>query len=187
MKYYKLSTDMIRSEDIICHYENDFGIQQNDLVIGKKFDGWDGRFKFSFDQKEGHLATDYLANDKGWFVVSLKLKKLLESLNTDIQFLPVEIIEKDGKQKLPYYIGNIIRVVDALCLEESDYFSTEISTIGTIYTVSKFAVYEKKIQKSDVFKLANRQEVPVFVSENFKNLIEKNNITGITLTEIKVI
>ncbi len=187
MKYYKLSLDMTRSDDIICHYENDFGIQQNDLMTGKKFDRWNGNFKFFFNKEEGSVATDYLANDKGWFVVSLKLKKLLESLSTEIQFLPIEIVEKSGTEKMTYYIANIIRLVDALCLKESEYFSTELSTLGTIYTVSKFAIYEKKVEESDVFKLSNRQEIPIFVSEKFKNLIENNDITGITLTEIRVV
>ena len=31
MKYYKLSMDMEREDDIICHYENDYGIRQNAL------------------------------------------------------------------------------------------------------------------------------------------------------------
>jgi len=33
--------DMERENDIVCHYENDFGIQQNELIVGKVFDGWD--------------------------------------------------------------------------------------------------------------------------------------------------
>jgi len=68
--------DMERENDIVCHYENDFGIQQNELIVGKVFDGWDNSFKFIFDKSEGSVAADYLANDKGWFVVSGKLKKI---------------------------------------------------------------------------------------------------------------
>lgn len=40
-----------------------------------------------------------------------------------------------------YYIANIIKVVDALCLNKSQYFATEIEEIGTIYTVSKYGKY----------------------------------------------
>lgn len=187
MKYYKLSMDMERENDIVCHYENDFDIQQNELIIGKTFDGWDNHFKFVFDKREGSVETDYLANDKGWFVVSKKLKEILESMNTEIQFLPVEVIEKSGKKKLNYYIANIVKVVDALCLEESEYFETKIPDLGTIYTVSKFAVFEEKIKKADIFKLSNHQEIPIFVSECFKDIIEEKGITGISLTEIRVV
>ena len=186
MKYYKLSMDMERQYDIVCHYKNDFGIQQNALNIGKVFDDWDDRFEFYYDKKEGNIWTDYLANDKGWFLVSDKLKALLEFINTNIQFLPVRIIEKDDKVVKQYHIANIIKVVDALCLEKSQYFTTEIEGRGTIYTVSKYGVYAEKTEGADVFKLSNRQQIPIFVSEKFKKLIEENSITGISLIEIGV-
>ena len=71
-------------------------------------------------------------------------------------------------------------------MKKSKYFETEIPGIGTVYTVSKYGIYSKKVENSDVFKLANRQQVPLFVSEKFKKLIEEKQITGIKLTEIDV-
>lgn len=188
MKYYKLSMDMERENDIVCHYQNDYGIQQNALNVGKVFDGWDDRFEFLYTKEEGDVWTDYLANDKGWFLVSNKLKVLLESVNTDIQFLEVRIKETNNEDNFnEYYIANIIKVVDALCLDKSQYFVTEIEGIGTIYTVSKYGIYADKTDGADVFKLSNRQQIPIFVSEKFKDLIERENITGISLTEISVV
>lgn len=187
MRYYKLSMDMERKNDIICHYEKIHNIPQNDFQIGKVYHGWDGKFSFYYDKQEGDIPSDYLANDKGWFVVSEKLKNLLENMNTEIQYLPIRITEKsNGEELAGYYIANIVRVVDALCLEKSKYFTTEIAGIGTIYTVSKFGIYADKTEGSDIFKLANRQEIPIFVSENFRNIINDNNITGIALREISV-
>lgn len=78
-------------------------------------------------------------------------------------------------------------MVDALSLKDSEYFETEIPKLGSIYTVSKFAIYGNKTGDSDVFKLTNRQEIPVFVSDNFKKIIEGNEITGIDLREIQVV
>jgi len=188
MKYYKLSMDMERENDIICHFQNDYGIQQNALNTGKVFENWDDRFEFFYTKEEGDVWTDYLANDKGWFLVSNRLKTLLESVNTDIQFLKVGIKEtNNGEDFKQYYIANIIKVVDALCLDKSEYFETEIEGIGTIYTVSKYGIYADKTDSADVFKLSNRQEIPIFVSEKFKDLIQKVNITGISLTEIIVL
>ena len=188
MKYYKLSMDMERENDIICHFQNDYGIQQNALNTGKVFENWDDRFEFFYTKEEGDVWTDYLANDKGWFLISNRLKTLLESVNTDIQFLKVGIKEtNNGEDFKQYYIANIIKVVDALCLDKSEYFETEIEGIGTIYTVSKYGIYADKTDSADVFKLSNRQEIPIFVSEKFKDLIQKVNITGISLTEISVV
>ena len=187
MKYYKLSMDMERENDIVCHYENYYGIQQNALNIGEKFDKWDDRFAFFYTKEEGDVWTDYLANDKGWFLISSKLKELLELINTDIQFFATKIKEKNsGDVVTGYYVANVIKVVDALCLDKSQYFETEIEGLGILYTVSKYGIYAEKTEGADVFKLANRQQIPIFVSERFKSLIEEENITGISLIEINV-
>ena len=187
MKYYKLCMDFKRENDIIAHYYNDYGIGQNRLNSGIYYKNWDQKFSFYYDKTEGDTTYDYLSNDKGWFVVSEKLKNMLTVLNTEIQFLPVRVKEKNSKKIHNYFIANVLTVLDALCLEKSDYFETEIPSIGKIYTVSKFAVCERKIEGADVFKLANRQEIPIFVSQRFKAMVEKNSITGIGFWEIKVI
>lgn len=188
MRYYKLVMDAEGENDIVCHYRDDLGILQNTFHVGKFYEGWDGRFEFFYDETEGDILTDYVANDKGWFVVSSKLRNMLKTMNTAIQFLPVRIIEKNSKKILEdYAIANILRVVDALCLDKSVYFKTEIPGIGTVYTVSKYGIYAEKTEDSDVFKLANRQEIPIFVSERFKERIEEENVTGICLREIKAV
>ena len=187
MKYYKLSMDMNGENDIICHFDDKFTIPQNALIMGKYFNQWDDKTVIRFSIGEGSVWTDYFANEKGWFLVSEKLKKILESVDTDIQFLKVTVEEYNGlRLSRKYYFANVLRVVDALCLEKSKYFETEISGIGTVYTVSKYGIYSDKTENSDVFKLGNRQQVPLFVSEKFKILMEEESITGITLTEIAV-
>lgn len=187
MKYYKLTMDMERENDIVCHFDNEFDIPQNALVVGKKYDGWNENLEIYYSSEEGHVWTDYLSNDKGWFLISEKLKTLLESVNTDIQFLKVLVREyKDNRLRKYYYFANVLRVVDALCLEKSKYFETEIAGVGTVYTVSKYCIFADKTENSDVFKLANRQQIPLFVSEKFKNIIDEYAITGISLNEIKV-
>ena len=37
MKYYKLSMDMERENDIVCHYKNDYGIHQNVFNVGRLY------------------------------------------------------------------------------------------------------------------------------------------------------
>jgi len=187
MKYYKLLMDLDRPNDIVAHCINDFGIEDEELTIGKEFQGWDDRFKFFYDKTEGTIATDYLANDMCWFVVSDKLKIIMETMNSNIQFLPIEVLEKESEKKLIYYVANILKLVDALCLEKSDYFETDIPNIGIIYTISNYAIYEKKVQNIDIFKLSGNQEIPIFISEDFKEAILKNDITGIDFLEVKTI
>ena len=52
MKYYKLSMDMERENDIICHFQNDYGIQQNALNTGKVFENWMIDLSFSIQKKK---------------------------------------------------------------------------------------------------------------------------------------
>lgn len=188
MKYYRLYQDMERERGIICYSMP----EDNDMTLktfssGKKYDIWDGSLCFYYEKDEGDIATDLLTNDQGWFVVSEKLREILELMNTEIQFLPIKIFEKASKIELPnYYIANILRVVDALCLEKSEYFESYIIEIGKIYTVAKYGIFAEKTEKSDVFKLADHQVLPIFVSHNFKKMTEEQGITGIVLSEIRV-
>ncbi|MDE7285983.1 MAG: hypothetical protein K2N55_03930 [Lachnospiraceae bacterium] len=114
MRYYKLMMDAQGENDIVCHYQDDFGIRQNVLNVGKIYEGW--------------------------FMVSNKLRNILKTMNTAIQFLPLRIVEKNSKKILEeYFIANIIRVVDALCLDKSKYFETEILGIGTNLSLNMIA------------------------------------------------
>lgn len=156
MKFYKLGIEVSgeNENDIVCHYKDDLGIQQYEFKTGQTFDRWDGSFKFYYDKSEGEVPTDYLANDMGWFVVSRRLKTIMETLNTKIEYFQVDTVElKSGDRLEGYYIANILRVVDALCLEESDYHEIQTKSVGTIYNVRKYAIYESKVENSDIFKL----------------------------------
>ena len=76
--------------------------------------------------------------------------------------------------------------MNALCLEVSDYCSIEYEGVGVINYVSKYGIDPSKTNKADVFKLVPRNQYPIFVSENFKNMIDELNITGVSLLEIRV-
>ncbi len=187
MKYYKLSIDMTRENDVIFHCLNDYGVKQNDLIKGELFEDKEICFQFYYDEKEGDIWTDFIANDKGWFIVSDRVRILLENCNSDIQFLDTVITKKNGeREEKKYFITNVVKVVDALCLDKSDYFETNIKGIGVIYTVSKYGIYRDRTDNADIFKLGNRQQIPTFISERLKDMFEKNEVTGIVFAEINV-
>lgn len=84
----------------------------------------------------------------------------------------IDIYDKYGSYvDKKYYIANIIKVVEALCLDKTVYFKTCIENKGTIYSVSKYGIYENKTEEADVFKLDDYQQIPIFASERFKKLI----------------
>lgn len=186
MHYYKLTMDMTRENDVVLHCKNCAGIGLNTFVTGEYYSEVHS-ITFYYSEDEGGVWTDYLANDKGWFIVSERFKSLLQKMNSDIQFIDVGIYDVEGVNvEKKYYIANIIKVVDALCLDKSDYFETYIEGKGIIYSVSKYGIYEKKTEGADIFKLDNWQQVPIFVSETFKKTIEQNECTGMSFREIAV-
>ena len=186
MKYFRLYMDDEMHGGIVCYYNSDYRIDSKRLKSGIYFEMNNESFEFSYLEKEGNIWTDYLANDKGLFLVSEKLKGLMESLNTDIQFIPVLVSEKKSKYSKTYFIANVLTKVNALCLEVSDYCSIEYEGVGAINYVSKYGIDPSKTNKADVFKLVPRNQYPIFVSENFKNMIDELNITGVSLLEIRV-
>ena len=187
MKYYELSADVDKENVIICHYYSDFNVPYLQLIVGEKCESWNDDTEFYFLSEEGNIWTDYLFNDKGWFLVSKRLRAILEKLNTDIQFLRITVKEKNNVEpSREYFAANILRMVDALCLEKSKYFETNVKGIGTVYTISEYGVYANRTEGSDVFKLKKWQNIPIFVSETFKKVIEAYGITGISLREINV-
>lgn len=186
MNYYKIFTNTING-DVILHYKEDYGISLNSLVIGKKFDNWDDRFSFYYDKTEGNIWNDCVCNDKGWFVISERLKNMLSAFNTDIQFFNVAIKDmNDTIVDKKYYIANIIKNVDAYCPEKSHYRETTIKGKGTIHIVSKYGIYEKKVNGADLFKLSEHNNIPTFASERFKNAFENEGMTGLFFREIAV-
>jgi len=187
MKYYKLSMDMEKEKGIILHCKNRERFESYTFKDGEYYYDENEGIELFFDGKEGDIWTDYLANDEGWFIVSEKLRQILQGLNSEIQFINIIIFDNEGISiGEKYYIANIVKVVDALCLDKSDYFETYIEGKGTIYSVSKYGIYENKTEGADIFKLDNWQQIPIFVSETFKNTIEKNGCTGMSFLEIAV-
>lgn len=187
MQFYKLSMDMERENDVILHCKNCGDIELGTFKFGEYYHEEAESISFYYDENEGDIWTDYLANDKGWFIVSDRLKELFNKIRSDVQFVEIEIYDRNGINSMKkYYIANILKVVDALCLDKSDYFETYIEGKGTIYTVSKYGIYENKTEGADVFKLDNWQQVPIFVSENFKREIEMNNYSGMAFRKIAV-
>lgn len=187
MRYYKLSMDMERENDIILHCKNRERFESYTFKDGEYYHNENERIELCFNEEEGNIWTDYLANDEGWFIVSENLKQILQELNSEIQFIDIIIFDNEGiAVEKKYYIANIVKVVDALCLNKSDYFETYIEGKGTIYTVSKYGIFEKKTEGADIFKLDNWQQVPIFVSETFKKDIELNECTGMSFREIAV-
>lgn len=186
MKYFKLILDDSNDNDVVVHCEDTHGFEQYELKEGNFLENWNDNITFYFNLHDGNRFTDYLANNLGWFIVSKKFKDLIKKIEEDVQFLPVNVVDFESKYKIEndeYFVANVLGIVDALNLENSDYSVMDLDG-EKIYSVRKYAVSEDKINNKNLFKLRG-DEIPLFVSETFKQLVEESNITGCEFLEIR--
>ena len=187
MKYFKLVLEDSNETDVVCHWEDTHGLEQYELNEGLLIENWNDNINFYFNPMEGDRFTDYLANNLGWFIVSKKLKDTMSKLGVEgVQYLPVNIVDVERNSSInEYYVANVLEVADALNLENSDYSVMDFEG-EKIYTIRKYAVTKDKINNSDMFKLKG-DEIPLFVSETFRQSVEESNITGCEFLEIRTI
>ncbi|GAC43584.1 imm11 family protein [Paenibacillus popilliae] len=186
MKYYKLILDGRNENDVVCHCKDTHGFEQYDLKEGKLIENWNDNITFYFNPQDGNRCTDYLANNLGWFIVSKKVKDIINILGEDVQYLPVNVVDFESNSRIEeYFVANVLEVVDALNLEISDYSVMDLDG-EKIYSVRKYAFSEDKINNKNLFKLKG-DEIPLFVSETFKQSVEESNITGCDFLEIRTI
>jgi hypothetical protein len=186
MKYFKLILHDSNDNDVVVHCENTHGFEQYELKEGNFIENWNDNITFHFNLHDGNIFTDYLANNLGWFIVSKKFQDLIKRIEADVQFLPVNVVDFESKyqiEKDEYFIANVLGMVDALNLENSDYSVMDLDG-KKIYSVRKYAVAEDKINNKNLFKL-KEDEIPLFVSETFKQLVEESSITGCEFLEIR--
>ena len=186
MRYYKMDIDMDRTGDVICHSPSVPEINQ--YCRGQQEAPLPAGFRFTYRLQEGHVLTDWLANDKGWLLVSETFRqRVLESVHTEVQLLPVDVVCEDDGSTHPYYVANVLSLVDALCLAGSDYSTFQVpGRKEPFYSVRKYCLSASAVGACDLFKLTGDQVIPLFCSEKVKALCEQAGLTGIAFVEVRV-
>lgn len=176
-----------KAGQIVCKPKQDYGVRPHQLLRGVGFAGFANGFTFVYRQSQGHIAADYLNNSFGWLLLSAKAKKLLQEMESQVEYFDVLVQEEStGNTILGYCVANILRKEDALCLEESDYDVVNHPAYGSYNQVKKYAIRASAVNGADIFKLPNHQEVPIFVSQHFKACMEENGISGMGFCPVKM-
>lgn len=178
----------IRPKNINAKPQREYGIRQYELLRAVPFTRWDPGFTFVYQADKGSVATDLLSNSMGWLVVSPKLKALLEELEEQIEFFPVKVeAEGTGAALEGYHVANLLRKQDALSLPDSDYSVMEHPVFGRYNSVKKYALRSNAVGDAVIFKLPEHQEIPVFVTEAFKQRMEAEGVTGVAYYPVKMV
>ena len=202
MKYYELVYDHDGDDKknniyIMALFPNiQEDIDRYDIDIKNKFiTNWDINNEFGYDPKDGYMYSDCLANVYSWMIVSEKSKNIFDKYihSNNLQLLPIKIKNIVNEQKTNYIVLHVMDVIDALDLEHSDYFEIQLDEYGYEYEeedeekirliVAKYALKKDIIKGHHIFKV-KKDNIRIFVSEEIKNEIEKNNLVGFCFWEV---
>ena len=187
MKFYKLIYDYENDDNYInCSKANLKGVNEYTVCNGIYVNEWKKDMIFDYDPEEANIKTDYIGNVYGWLIVSEGFRNATKMLTEDsIQYLDVGIRDISNRNiDTSYRIANVIDVVDAVDLEKSKYDEFDLGD-EKVLSFEKYALKETVIARHHIFKLKN-DEIPTFVSEEIKNLIQANNLTGFEFLEVEV-
>lgn len=80
-----------------------------------------------------------------------------------------------------YFVANVIKVIDAIDYENSDYFK-----MPRYRAVARYALKKSRIGNNHIF-IAKEDIISdsIFVSEEFKKAVQKSNLLGFHFTPVK--
>ncbi|EOV9826881.1 DUF1629 domain-containing protein, partial [Campylobacter coli] len=185
MKYYKMMYNGQHND--VDNWINCIkpDIKNNDkyaLLESKPITNWQTP-SFEIDKDDGKILTDLISNVYNWRIVSPKFINLMQDLIKDcVQYLDVEI----KSQEINYYdckIMHVIKSLEALDYEHSVY--TYMGDNDEYLSITKAVLKKSKLDGSHIFRIKD-DEVPVFVSSEFRKIVRENNLLGFSFSEVMV-
>jgi hypothetical protein len=133
------------------------------------------------EKEEQQLPIPDFARGYVVMACSERARKIIEALvNGQVEFLP--LITPVG----PYYEMNIQRL-SCLDVEHSiiDYLYPEEKR--KIFKVIKYAFHWERLEGQHIFWIREVGTTPTFVSDEFKRLVEENNLTGLLFYPVSLV
>ena len=131
------------------------------------------KYKDEIDKPIGDVfsveVSSFILNEKSY-------KILYPYIKNEAQIFKVKC-ENDN-----LYVVNITNIIDCL-----DYDKSEIKRFpssGRVMRVIKYVFKIEKLRNTTIFKLPEFPKGISYVTENFKNIVEKNNIKGFKFKEL---
>lgn len=114
-------------------------------------------------------TSSYIINEKAYNVLYPYLKN------------HSQIFQLKNEDKI-FYVINVTDIIDCLDYDKSEikYFPSS----GRIMGVKKYAFHNKKLKNAIIFKLPEFSKNVSYVTEEFKNVVEENYITGFKFKEL---
>jgi hypothetical protein len=133
-----------------------------------------------------HPPNDYF-DVGGIFVVSERLKSVLEQFELRAEFFSLRIIFKKREYTNPeFFFCNILDEVDCLDFNKGKYvFSKKPGFADYVLTIKKLVVDNEKVASHDLFRVAKCAPNIICVSNKLANSIEELSLTGMRFIDPK--
>lgn len=135
------------------------------------------KVEFRFDDKPWKRSADFQISYLPWRLISGKFHEVITNYETsdNITFYPFDV--KYGDMILKYYLMHFNEKVDALNEERSKYLGVELWE--PVLDLRKYPF-------PHVFNFKGSKGTSFCVSEEVKVDMEKNNMTGCSIKELKI-
>ncbi len=131
---------------------------------------------------EGDVDGDLvqLWNGSGNTVLSQEALNVLNELLSDVEIIPM-VCEQTAKK---YYLLHFTKYYDVLDCQNSEF---ERLSSGLIASIEKHVFKEDLVKGLNIFKISingRNRSAHTYVSDVFKKMVGKNNLTGFSFKEI---
>jgi len=209
LKIWKLHTNKTESASVYIgsyeeadYYTNIFEQQFN--TNSKITDNWQETLIYNITDVD---FAKFLFSGKEIWLCSEKAKQLIEPLLIEsVEFLPllqrdqvgekISIFKRIFQRKafkpvvemIPEQTFYMLNITNILSTEVIDFKQSdvEVDKNGCIYTVEKLAFKPQLLKKTHLFKIENESnyfKTTTFISNELKQIIENNKLTGFTFIE----
>ncbi|MCC6584901.1 MAG: hypothetical protein IT271_14445 [Chitinophagales bacterium] len=136
-------------------------------------------FGILFKITEKGIIEDYLANDLGWPLMSDSMMAIFKKyVSKDCNWIKSSVFDTFNKKEYEYNILYFNKKIDVLDNKKSVFHDNEI-LLESVFSL-------EKIDNLDYFPQADEYDFNIVISENLKNELKKNKITGVDFSIAKV-
>ena len=130
----------------------------------------------------GKRVSDVLRNTLGYFIVSERMRHLLEAGSTaDIEFLPLQLFNHKGRRELQtFFIANVLAVFDCMDPRRSEYEPSALKK-GELFELRRLHLDTSRIDpRRNIFRLASMPRV-IIIREELAHVLQEAGLTGMDL------
>lgn len=160
-KYYEKKNSVGRGESLIRSWDP--------LPVRNFFGEKEGLFPEKISDFPSLIMGDPVFSEQAWRIFEPIIGSYTE---------PLPLITVEGK----YYALNILNIIDALDKENSQISYNKVT--GRVSRVFKHVFNTDKIKDQLIFKVPETKGLEVYVSEEFKKIVEKNNLKGLDFSNV---